>query len=72
MADTTDSTESGGGKTTLDKIIDIVHTMVHSSSGGEEKKDPVADSIKKMSNESQIGGGYRKAKMDKAISDSGG
>lgn len=67
------ATQKSEGKSTLDKIIDIVHTMVHSDpEGGDTSKDPVSDTIKTLSDKATIGGGYQKARMDKAISESGG
>lgn len=58
-------------KTIGDKIIDIIHSVTNSA-GGENKDDPVSDVIKKASDNSMIGGGARKKKLDKAIEDSGG
>jgi hypothetical protein len=68
-----DKNQGSGDKSTLDKIIDIVHTMVHATpAGGENKNDPVSDTIKTLSNTSIIGGGTQRRKTDDAISASGG
>ena len=58
-------------KTIGDKIIDIIHSVTNSA-GGENKDDPVSDVIKKASDESVIGGGRRKRKIDDAESDAVG
>lgn len=58
-------------KTIGDKIIDIIHSVTNSA-GGENKDDPVSDVIKRASDNSPVGGGARKKKLDKAIEDSGG
>jgi len=59
-------------KTIGDKIIDIIHSVTSSGTGGESKDDPVSGMIKKASDESMIGGGRRKRKIDEAESDAVG
>jgi hypothetical protein len=56
-------------KTVGEKIVDILHSVMH---GGSSSDDPVTDTIKTLRKTSIIGGDNRKARMDQAIKDSGG
>ena len=58
-----------------DKVIDIIHSIYHSSdkTGGESSGDPVANKvIDDLSKKSIVGGQNRKKKMDDAITEAGG
>jgi hypothetical protein len=63
------SDKDGEEKSVGEKIVDIIHSVFHKP---DDSGDPVTDTIKSLRKNSLIGGDYRKAKMDKAIKDSGG
>jgi len=52
-------------KSTSDKIIDIIHNLI-SGGGSNSDDDPVSQAITDASNNSLIGGGYRRARIDDA------
>ena len=58
-----------------DKVIDIIHSIYHSSdkTGGESSGDPVANKvIDDLSKKSIIGGQNRKKKIDDIVDGTGG
>ena len=53
-----------------DKVLEIIRSFT--GTGGEEPNDPVHKEIKRMSDESPIGGGKRRRKIDDELEKSGG
>ena len=68
----TQSKDTKKEKTIGDKIVDIIHSVTGSGTGGEDSNDPASNLIKRASEESLIGGRRRKRNIDEEIQKAGG